>query len=132
MDGRVTIIPAPGELVTLAGADSQAGDAVYKNAVTLEVDIADASDLANSNVIGIVNDAPRTVGEQTFISQIGIVKNAFVGFTIDGKVYLKTGGVSGDTLTQTPPVGVDEALIILGVAHTATDLYVNFSEPIEL
>jgi len=108
------------------------GDAVYKNGTAEEVDLADADALATARVVGLVADASIAIGASGNVASDGLLVGAGTFGTVGGKVYLASGGVSGATLTQTPPSGAGKVVIPVGYAKNGTDLLIQIGEPIEL
>jgi hypothetical protein len=108
------------------------GDAVYKNAVSGEMVLADADALLSARVEGLVIDlsiAPGAYGR--FVSE-GRLDGAGSGWAIGDPVYLSTSGTSGATLTQTAPSGSGKVLVRVGTAITPTDLLIEIESPVEL
>lgn len=108
------------------------GDAVYKDAVTETVLLADASVLLTSRVVGVVLEASIPAGDTGRLLTEGRLDGIVSGFTPGGLVYLSLTGTSGGTLTQTAPSGTTEAVVRIGTAITATDVLIEIRDPLEL
>jgi hypothetical protein len=77
---------------------------------------------AKSYVLGLAETAQAVVGNNTRMVRHGVASGVLVGATVGQRFYLAaTGGLSA---ANTPP-GAGNRVILLGIAKSATDMWMN-------
>jgi hypothetical protein len=76
---------------------------------------------------GIVmcSDASITANNSGNWLLIGMIKKSSWVFTIGYPVYATVNGTSGNTISQTAPVGSNDVIQVLGVATATDTIYFN-------
>ena len=93
------------------------GDLVYYNAG--KVSLVDADAIATSYAIAICADATIAQDATGNFLKLGFIRDDTWNWTADLPVYASTTGTTGNTLTQTKPTGVDDVVIVVGMAKSA-------------
>lgn len=108
---------ATGNMIVLTSTGSQAvGDLVMINS-SGKAKIAKADSFTNALAVLIAATAVSGEAQNTYLLPGGTVKLAVSpSWTTGHVVYLSTAGTSGNTLTQTIPVGSGNIVMIIGVA----------------
>jgi len=109
-----------------AGETINFGDFVYQNADG-EVYLCDATDATKMPAIGM---ALETKGDgdavEMFIGN-GVVRDDTWAWTVGADIYLTITGTTGNTLSETAPIGAGEQVQKIGVATHADRILVNIS-----
>lgn len=123
------IIPSTDMTVTglrvtlIAAIDMNFGDVGFLNAAG-KVDLGNANSIATSSCAFMATQTILANNPGTFLLQ-GIARNDAWNFSIPGLIFLSTSGVSGSTLSQSGPTGVDDVIQVLGFALSADAMFFN-------
>lgn len=104
-----------------------AGEVVYSTGANT-LDLADASAVASSSVVGIALDSGG-IGDSPRIQVCGVVEIAGWGLTAGSRYFLST---TAGAITVTAPTAVGESVVEIGVALSATELRLLPTPPILL
>lgn len=115
-----------GEKVSCTASVAMAiGDLGYLVGTTGKIGLIDADAIATSYVVVMCADA--TIAQDaagTYLLK-GFIRDDSWNFTAGLPVYASITGTTGNTLTQTPPTGLDDCVVLVGIAWTADILYFN-------
>lgn len=117
-----------------AGETLNYGDAVYIDTATGHIKLASAANYATAKLfIGVIAENQTfTAGMEALVRWAGKLEDGLSGFTQGDQVWLSTAGTTGNTLTNTPPTGDDEAQLLVGLAVTATELKIGQGDILEV
>lgn len=116
---------ADGIFVILNANEAQAfGDIVYID-VDGQAHLADADAIATSKVVAMCVDASISANADGRYMLLGTARDDTWAWTVAGHIYLTVTGTTGNTLSQTPPTGTDDCVVLVGVATHADRMFFN-------
>jgi hypothetical protein len=119
----ITAVPsadhaASGTRITLTANEAQNfGDVVFINAAG-KAQLGDADAIATASCIAMCTQTVSANNAATYLL-FGVARDDTWNWTVGGLIYLSVTGTTGNTLTQTAPVGTNNVIQILGVATHA-------------
>ena len=81
-----------------------------------EMHLANADVIATAIVVGMCIDSSISANNAGNYLLQGIARDDTWSWTVGGVIFLSTTGTSGNTLTQVAPSGVDDSVVVVGVA----------------
>lgn len=123
--------PLPGTDLTVSGETAQFttneaqafGDLIYIKSDG-KAAIAKADAIATALVIGMAIGTYALGATGTYLLR-GFARNDAWAWTVGQPVYLTITGTTGNTLSQTAPTATNNAVVIIGIANAADEIYVN-------
>lgn len=116
---------ASGTIVTLTANENQAfGDVCYIN-TDGQAQLGDADAIASSMICVMCADATISADATGRYLLYGFARDDTWNWTVGGYIYLTITGTTGNTLSQTAPTGVDDCVVIVGIAVSADVMYFN-------
>jgi hypothetical protein len=109
-------VTASGIIIPLTANESQAfGDSCYINS-------SGKAALSSASAITTASAVVLNVGPGKYLLH-GIARNDVWNWTVGGLIYLSTTGTTGNTLTQIAPSGVNECIVVIGIATHSDRMY---------
>jgi hypothetical protein len=120
---------ASGIEIQFTANEAQAvGDVVYI-ADDGEAQLADADTIATSRVIAICSGSVSAGSTGTYITH-GVVRNDSWNWTVGRYVFLTTTGTTGNTLSQSAPIGTNRCVVNIGIATHPDRIFFNPTQTI--
>jgi hypothetical protein len=100
------------------------GDVCYINS-SGNAQLIDADSIVSMGGLAMCADASITAGNSGNWLMIGFARNDSWNWTVGGTIYGTVIGTSGNTLSQTAPVGTNRVVQVLGVATNSKRVFFN-------
>lgn len=106
-----------------AGETVAFGDALYLDATTSELLLADANASSTTAVVRCVAIGAGTDGGAVKVALAGtILRNDTWDWTVGANIYLTVTGTTSNTLTETIPSTTDDYVVVVGWAKSADEI----------